>query len=292
MPLSGEQILNFDQLWDYNEPQETERRFRQLLPKIISDKSSYSQLLTQIARAQGLQRKFDDAHTTLDEVENMFTGDLRAKIRYLLERGRIYNLSKQTDKARPYFLEAWELAQSNHEDFYAVDAAHMLGLTEIPERQLIWNLKALDLAENSPDPQCRTWLGVLFTNIGWVYHRQGDFETALRYFQKALTKRLEEKKPEEIRMAKWCVGRALRSLKLHREAIRIQWNLLSEYERIGEKSGFVYEELAENLLAMDRMMGAKHYFTLAYEELSKDKAFIETRPERFERLKKMGKSSI
>ena len=138
---------DFDALWNYNDPAETESRFRELLPIVekSGDASYCAQLLTQIARAQGLQRQFDAAHQTLDTVESMLTDDLKiAHVRYLLERGRVFNSSKHPAEARPLFLQAWELAQAVGEDGYAVDAAHMIAIVETSEQALIWNLKALD----------------------------------------------------------------------------------------------------------------------------------------------------
>jgi hypothetical protein len=52
--------VDFDKLWNFNDPAESERKFRALPPD--------AEVQTQIARAQGLQRKFDEAHKTLDAV--------------------------------------------------------------------------------------------------------------------------------------------------------------------------------------------------------------------------------
>src|SRR5690242_9943799 len=115
---------DFDGLWDYNDAAGTEKKFRELLPKAPDD-AYRLELNTQIARAMGLQRKFDDAHKALDEVEaSLKPGMDRLKVRYLLERGRVFNSSGEKDKARPLFLEAWELGQRSAEDGLAVDAAH------------------------------------------------------------------------------------------------------------------------------------------------------------------------
>lgn len=108
-------LPDFDSLWDYDHPAETGQKFRALLDtaKESGDTSYYAQLLTQIARTQGLQRKFGDAHRTLDEVQSLLKGNLvrgRAHIRCLLERGRAFNSSKHPDQARPLLLEAWEMA--------------------------------------------------------------------------------------------------------------------------------------------------------------------------------------
>src|SRR5262245_41296279 len=99
---------DFEKLWDYDDPAASEQRFRELLPQIPAGTPSYFELLTQIARAQGLQGDFDAAHQTLDTVERALSGtDGRVHIRYLLERGRTFNSAGQPEKARPLFLAAW-----------------------------------------------------------------------------------------------------------------------------------------------------------------------------------------
>src|SRR6267143_2538596 len=147
-------LPDFDSLWDYDHPGATERKFRKLLPVALDsrDLPYLSQLLTQIARTEGLQRKFQDAHKTLDRVQKALDKtDDKTRVRYLLERGRVYNSSRKPDEARPIFQEALDLALKSKDDFNAVDAAHMMAIVEPTEKQLQWNLKALDLAENSAE---------------------------------------------------------------------------------------------------------------------------------------------
>jgi len=284
------ELTDFDQLWDYDNPPETEEAFRRLLPAAASNPSYHAQLLTQIARAQGLQRKFDEAHQTLDEAQRLLTDDLtRAKIRYWLERGRVHNSSKNPHLARPLFLEAWELAASiPGEDFYAVDAAHMLGIVEPPEQQMKWNLKALALAEKSSEPRARNWLGSLYNNIGWTQHEAGEYAQALEMFEKALAWRQEQGRAPEIRIAKWCVARALRSLGRIQAALEMQRAQLREFESLGAKSGYVFEELGECLLLLHQTAEAQPYFASAYEALSQDPWLVENEPERLQRLKELG----
>jgi len=45
------------------------------------------------------------------------------------------------------------------QNFYAIDAAHMLAITAPAEQQLEWNLRALALAEQSPQPRARGIVG-------------------------------------------------------------------------------------------------------------------------------------
>ncbi|MBZ0307974.1 MAG: tetratricopeptide repeat protein, partial [Anaerolineae bacterium] len=180
---------DFEQLWDYDHPAETEKQFRSVLaqPPANSPPAYRVELLTQIARTLGLQQRFQEAHALLDTVEPMLTDDMkRPRIRYLLERGRVFNSSGMIDRARPLFMEAWGQAQQVSQDFYAVDAAHMLAIVEQGQAALDWNLKALGLAESSLQERARGWLGSLYNNIGWTYHGMGDYEQALTIFYKAL----------------------------------------------------------------------------------------------------------
>src|ERR1041385_2164215 len=240
--------IDFDQLWDYNQPAATEQQFRQILDSSSDADLDYRlQLLTQIARTQGLQRNFEQAHQTLDEVEPQLTDStVVAKIRYLLERGRIYNSSNQPDKAQLFFLDAFDLAQAAGQDNYAVDAAHMVAIVEPPDEQMQWNLKALHLAENSPSERARKWLGSLYNNIGWTYHDAQQYDEALDIFEKAVAWQEANGKPENVRIAHWCVARTLRSLGRISEAMSI----LRKIEPSND--GYVYEELGECLLLMDR----------------------------------------
>jgi len=282
---------DFDARWNFDQPDSTEAVFRTYLPaaRASGDIDYLAQLLTQIARTQGLQRKFDEAHVTLDEVEPMLGDSLAvARVRYLLERGRVFNSSRQPDKARPLFLAAWERGRGMGADFYAVDAAHMMAIVEPPAAALEWNKRAMALAEASASPRARKWLGSLYNNMGWTYHDQGDYQTALEMFEKALAFRQAENQPVETRIAKWCVARAERSLGQVEAALAMQQELEAEFDAIGEEDGFVYEELGECLLALGRKDEAAPNFARAHEILAKDPWLAENEPARIARLKELG----
>ena len=280
---------DFDKLWDYEDPAATERRFGELLPQIPAGTPVYLELLTQIARAQGLRRNFDAAHQTLDLVERaLAAGGERVHIRYLLERGRTFNSARQPEQARRLFLTAWEHARSAGEDFYAIDAAHMLAIVEQPEQSLAWNLQALELAERTPDRRAKKWLGSLCNNMGWTYHDAGQYDQALALFEQALAYREAQGQEREARIARWCVARALRSLGRTEEALAMQQTLLDDNERAGDTDGYVFEELGECLLALGRPEEARPLFACAYAELSRDPWLAESEPERLARLKSLG----
>ncbi|HEY9526846.1 MAG TPA: hypothetical protein VIR02_07190, partial [Anaerolineales bacterium] len=141
--MSSQSPPDFDALWDYDHPGQTETKFRQILLQFREDDPAFLELLTQIARAQGLQRKFDQAHRTLNQVERRLEEPpSRPGVRYLLERGRVYNSSGKPKVARPLFQQAFTFAEQLKEDFYAVDALHMLAIVASPEQGLALNLQA------------------------------------------------------------------------------------------------------------------------------------------------------
>src|SRR4051794_16401303 len=127
---------DIDVLWDIEQPAASEARFRDLLARAPAADCGYrAELLTQLARAEGLQRHFDAAHRTLDEAQALLSADHpRARLRYLLERGRVHNSAGEPAIACPLFAAAWELASAHAE-------------------QLAWHQRALDLAERSADPR-------------------------------------------------------------------------------------------------------------------------------------------
>lgn len=285
-------LPDIDALWDYDQPQVSEARFRAALAQAADFPDAYRlELLTQIARAQGLQRSFDAAHATLDEVQAAHPAEARVTIRLALERGRVFNSSSQPEAARPHFITAWEAAQSAGEDAYAVDAAHMLAIISSGDAALDWNLKALALAEQSADAWAQNWKGALYNNIGWAQHDAGDFAGALVTFHKALEWRLAQGKPPQIRIARWCAARALRSLGRLPEALAVQADLLEETEAAHAPDGFVYEELGECLLALGWIDDARPHFAAAHALLNQDQWLAANEPARLARLKSLSEGN-
>lgn len=287
--MPQQNLPDFDLLWDYARPDQTESNFQAALKQIPESNLAHFELLTQIARAQGLQGKFNKAHKTLDQVKRKL-GDTpsRANVRYLLERGRAFNSARQPDKAGPLFEEALTMAKKLHEDFYAVDAIHMLAIIAPPAESLTLNLQAVKLAESSLQEKARSWLGSLYNNIGWTYHDTGDFKAALKMFKKAEAFRIKHGTEERRRIATWCIARTLRSLNRIEESLAKQMTLEKELKSAKETDGYVFEEIGECLLALDRAVEARPYFAQAYKILSKDTFLAEEEPERIARLKKLG----
>jgi tetratricopeptide (TPR) repeat protein len=288
-------LPDFNTLWDYDRPAETEGRFRDLLPaaQASGDRDYHLQLLTQVARAQGLQRRYDAAHATLDHVRELLLGgggELPAvRVRYLLERGRCFNDTGDPERAKTSFVEAWDVARAHHLDGYAVDAAHMMGIIETPaEAALAWNRKAVEYAKASEDPAARRWLASLQNNIGWTLFRAGRYAEALVVFEDALALRRQQGNPGPIRIARYSVAKARRMLGRVDEALAAQQALAGECERAGEPDGYVHEEIAECLLALGRAAEAAPHFARAYALLAKDPWYPADERPRLLRMKQLG----
>ena len=282
-------LPDFDILWDYEHPGPTEGKFRELLPAAIDslDISYLAELLTQIARAEAMQRKFQEAQKTLDRVEKALPkADQRVSVRYVLERGRVLSLSGKPREAQPRLREAFNLALMLKMDLHAIDAARMMAIAE-PEKALEWNMKALDLAEKSADARANKAKGLLYSSIGWNHFERKEYQEALFMFQKALQYTDQLGDPLKIRTAKWSVAKVLRVIEHTEEALDMQRKLFEEYQGEGKRNGYVYEEIAECLLVLGQEQEAQEWFAAAYAELSKDPRVARDQ-NRLNRLKDLG----
>ena len=205
-------MLDIDSFWEYGDPALSEARFRAALAGAQGDERL--ELQTQIARTLGLRGRFVEAEALLAEVGRELVGaGPRPHIRYLLERGRVYNSSGNKDTARPLFIRAWELAQAAGQVGLAVDAAHMVAITYtgLPEA-ITWNLRGLELARPSQDAKARALIPAMLNNTAWDLHEMGEYKQALALFAEAQMEWEKRGQPAQIQIARWSVARCLRSL--------------------------------------------------------------------------------
>lgn len=279
-----------DTVWDFGDPVGSEARFRERLANAQGD--DRLELLTQIARAQGLQRRFADAHRTLDEIEDdLGRASPRVTVRYLLERGRVLRTAGSLAPAASQFAEAVDRAVEAQEPGLAVDAVHMLAITVAdPSERMAWHERGIALAEASDDPDARRWLPSLRNNLGWWLFEKGRYDEALAQFEAAAAARRTQDDAKAIRIADWAVARALRALGRTAEALEIQLRLLDEWRAAGGQAPFAHEEAGECLLLLGREGEARPHFATAYELLSADEGFAASEPERLARLGRLASS--
>jgi tetratricopeptide (TPR) repeat protein len=279
-------------LWNYDDPAGTETRFRELLPKAreSANEGYAAELLTQIARAQGLQQKFAEAHATLDQVDALLEPGMKtAKVRSVLERGRLLNSSKKAEESIPVFIEALRLAQESAIENYAVDAAHMLGIATKGKESIRWNVEAMRLAEAATDPKAKRWLGPLYNNTGWTYFDMGQYAEALELFERDIEFRKRGGNNVEIGIARWSAAKMHRHLGKVEQSLKLQTELLDDPDRKGNDSeGYTREEIGECLLLLNRPTEAAPYFARAWQLLHNDPWLSRDEPERLARLKKLG----
>jgi tetratricopeptide (TPR) repeat protein len=276
---------NFHKQWDFDRPDLSEERFRAIVERPDVDQRVRVEGLTHLARAHGLQGRFQDGHETLDLAEIELDGPQpRLAARIKLERGRLYNSAGQPDQSISLFLDAWAMAIRAKADDEAIDAAHMLGIVVGDDEGLAWNQRAFKLASASSDPRGRAWRASLANNIGWALFDRNDLTGALDAFRQALRFREEARQPGEILIAKWAVARTLRALDRIEEALAIQEGLQAELSRAGRTDPYVEEELGECLWAANRRDEAKPWLRGALEGFRADEWMVANEPERLARL--------
>jgi len=283
-------MQDFDQLWNYSDPAATELKFREVLNVLpASQTSSYrAELLTQIARTYSLRYMFKEAHAALEEARAILPVKAEvANIRYFLEKGRTLNYEGKRPEAKIEFLMAEQTAGELNEDFYRIDALHMLAIGVPPQESIRMNEMAIIMAEKSEQPKAKDWLGSLYNNLGWSYFDTGNYEKALSVFLRALQWRIDKDLAPGIFIAKWCVARTLRALNQIDKAITIQLALFEESTITGHPDGFVHEELGELFLIKSEKQKAGFHFEKAYSLLSTDPHLQNTEKGRLERLKRL-----
>jgi tetratricopeptide (TPR) repeat protein len=242
-----------DALWDYDNPAESETRFRAEVARQPARSREAAEAATQVARAQGLQRKFTDADQTLDGVQReLDTQPVRVRVRYLLERGRRDNSSQRKAQAIAWFEQALAASAADTLEgaaYYRVDALHMLAIASPPAQQIEWHKRAIAAAASADDARTRGWRASLLHNLGWTLHDRGDYADALDYWRQALAAREAAHDVPRIRVARWTVARGLRSLGRLDEAETMQRALADELQAANAPDGYVFEELAEIALA-------------------------------------------
>ncbi len=252
--MTATAIINVDKLWDYQDPEASEIRFRDAL----ENASTTDRLIlnTQIARTFSLRSEFEKAESALGEIEESVTSSSSAEAlcRFHLESGRTLvsgtrpastEEQGRTDRARSHYARAFEIAKSNELDALAIDAVHMMAFVDPePAEQLKWARSGLEIALRSTQEGAQKWEASLRNNIGYAQHQLGSYEEALTEFKLAASLRERQGSQWQIHVAHWMVAWTLRHLGRIDEALILQHELESKREAIGEPDPYVFQELA------------------------------------------------
>jgi tetratricopeptide (TPR) repeat protein len=205
-------------LWDFGDFDATEDRLREQLER-EDDDGGRAEVLTQLARVQGLRGDFDACERLLDRAEPLAGTSAPANIRLELERGRMYRSSGDSEAAFPLFQSAFARAEEAEEWYLAGDAAHMCAIA-VDDRKLQeeWTQRGVELGEWQPE--AAYWSGPLLNNLGWAYSEAGKHQRALELFERALEARQRDAdNPSGIAWAQYAVAYELRELGRAAEAV-------------------------------------------------------------------------
>jgi tetratricopeptide (TPR) repeat protein len=172
-----------DDLWVFDEPALSERRFRVELEEGGPwDAVERAELVTQLARSLGLQGRFDEAAAMLIDLDAESSPVVA--IRVLLESGRLMNSSGHPDAAVGLFRQAEEIAARVDAVFLRLDTLHMLAIVDA-DRAADWTTQAVELAEAAGEDRTKRWLVPLHSNYGWRLLEADDLDAALAEFVEA-----------------------------------------------------------------------------------------------------------
>jgi tetratricopeptide (TPR) repeat protein len=175
-------------LWDFYDLDTTEQRLRLQLEEEPDD-AGRAEVLTQLARVEGLRDDFDACDRLLEQAESLAGSSAVAKVRIDLERGRKLRSSGNPEDALAFFEAAFARACDSGDHYLAGDAAHMCALAVSEDRAAMeeWTQRGLDLGER--EPAAAYWAGPLLNNLGWAYFDAGEHQHALELFERALEAR-------------------------------------------------------------------------------------------------------
>ena len=261
-------------LWDFDDLDASEERFRALLE--AASGSGRAELLTQLARVEGLRGDFEGGERLIDEAEPLAGESDTARARIDLERGRLRRSAGNVEAALPLFESAFAMSLEAGETFIAVDAAHMAALAA-PDRDLFvsWTARGIELADARDEAEY--WLGPLLNNLGWELFESGDFTGALDAFERALGARERDPaNPYGIEVARYAAGKALRALDRSQEAIPLLEQAVAWATSESAPDGWFHEELAEEYAAVGREGEAREQARLALPLLIEaDSSFVD-----------------
>jgi tetratricopeptide (TPR) repeat protein len=256
-------------LWDFDDLDTSGKRLREQLDAETTD-AGRAEVLTQLARIEGLEDRFDAGDKLIDEAAALAGDDKAARARIDLERGRLRRSGGDPDAARPLFGSAFDIATEAGQTFIAADAAHMAALVAGGREGFVdWTRQGVDIAE--ADAGARHWLGPLYNNLGWEYYEAGDYQEALNAFERQVTAREQNGDPQAvIEISRYAVGKALRALDRSAEAVPLLETAVAWARREGAPDGWFHEELAEEYAAVGRDADAAEQARAAIPLLERD----------------------
>ena len=233
--------------WNFDDPAATEVVFRDLLEN-TTDAVDRVVIQTQIARALGLQGKFDEGMDLIDSVADVDHTTLSWRA---IEMGRLHRSKGELEPAGANFILA--MSQSDQEEepnpdqvleSLHFDAMHMYALVLSPADQIEFTKESLRKISDSTNPLVRRWSVTFLNNLGMAYTEIGDWQSAYAAFLDAQGDARQLGDPNRIFPARYMVGWALRNLDRRDEALAHMEALQHDLAAAGRSDQYVAAELA------------------------------------------------
>lgn len=171
-----------DELWDFDDAAGSEARFAAAAQDAGRSPAERLELVTQQARALGVQQRFAEAQALLDGLGQV--ADAAVEARIALETGRLRNSAGDPEAATLFFEDAAMIARDAGLEFLEVDALHMLATAD-PAHAEEWAERGIARAHTAAQPRTQRWLVSLHNNRGWSAMGAGELDAALAAFQEA-----------------------------------------------------------------------------------------------------------
>jgi tetratricopeptide (TPR) repeat protein len=192
-----------DELWDFSDAAASEERLRSAAER-QTDAGSRAEVETQVARALGLQERFDEADEVLDRIR---ADSLAVGVRVSLERGRLRNSAGDPSAAVPLFRAAAEAASGADLAFLRLDALHMLAIADADHREQ-WTARAFAVLDALDDQRSQRWRVALHNNIGWAHFDDEDYAAAIAAFEESKAAAIRWGTPQQVVWADEAIAEA------------------------------------------------------------------------------------
>jgi tetratricopeptide (TPR) repeat protein len=192
-----------DELWDFSDAAASEERLRRAAEQ-QTDAGSRAELETQVARALGLQERFDEADEMLDRIR---ADSLAVGVRVSLERGRLRNSGGDPAAAAALFRAAADAASGPDLAFLRVDALHMLAIVDADHREQ-WTTRAFAVLDALEDARTQRWRVALHNNLGWAHFDDEDYAAALAAFEESKAAATRWGTPQQVVWAEEAIAEA------------------------------------------------------------------------------------
>ena len=289
--------LQISDMWDFSDPQACEKNFRKKMEEFSTSAFYVWELQTQVARALGLQGKFDEAFQILDSIQAGFeyaptceSKDL-VGIRYNLERGRILKLTNKVEDSIRYFRFALKLAMKIRADDLSIDAIKMLlDMSSVNDR-IELGLKGINIATELGNENLYPIVGAFALNVGEAYLENKNYQKAIEQFMHArdiFSKLFDAEKVRKIRISICIAQRGLGNYKEALLELRVQEEWL---KKTGNSDGIVFEEIAENLMALGQS-SSSIYFSKALKSFEAQSLVSDMDSKRISRIRQLSRKIL